>query len=116
MRILFAPALALFLIGAADAPAEPASPDQPATAAEPDAAEPRKTDCLLTIQQARATTGEPPLLDRRPASPDRPLAIYAVERLQDGCPVMVMMGNPGDVRPMPKSAKVPQLWRAPNDQ
>ncbi|MEM6908802.1 MAG: hypothetical protein AAF494_08985 [Pseudomonadota bacterium] len=42
-----------------------------------------------------------PLLRRGPAAPERPLAIYAVDRREDGCSVMVVMGNPDDVRPLP---------------
>ena len=39
---------------------------------------------------------------REPASPEKPLAIYAVDRREDGCAVMVMMGNTDDVRPLPR--------------
>ncbi|MEL7519841.1 MAG: hypothetical protein AAFN48_12910 [Pseudomonadota bacterium] len=39
--------------------------------------------------------------ERKPATPQKPQAIYAVDRREDGCGVMVMMGNPSDVRPVP---------------
>lgn len=50
---------------------------------------------------ARITTG--PLLRRGPDTSDRqPLAIYAVDRREAGCGVMVMMVSPEDVRPLPE--------------
>lgn len=44
---------------------------------------------------------EKPLFQREPATPHEPLAIYAVDRREDGCGMMVMLGNPDDVRPLP---------------
>ena len=44
-----------------------------------------------------------PLLRRGPNNPETPpLAIYAVDRREDNCAVMVMMGDPEEVRPLPK--------------
>lgn len=82
--------------------------------------DPEDYDCRDRIHDAREASGQPPLpelapqapealpstplLDRQPASPDRPQAIYAVDRRQDGCSVMVMMGDPDDIRPLPLPA------------
>lgn len=57
--------------------------------------------CRDRITQAREAAGKPPLLDRTPASPDRPNLIYAVDKRIDGCAVMVMHGDVNDVRPIP---------------
>lgn len=62
---------------------------------------PSPAECSDRISQARDETGQPPLLEREPASPEKPHAIYAVDRKQDGCSVMVMMGNREDIRPLP---------------
>lgn len=44
-----------------------------------------------------------PLLRRGPNNPESPpLAIYAVDRRENGCGVMVMMGDINDVRPLPE--------------
>ena len=61
---------------------------------------PDADECTDRITEAREDAGLP-LLRREPASPDKPLAIYAVDRRQDGCSAMVMMGNPDDIRPLP---------------
>ena len=82
--------------------------------------DPEDYECRDRIHDAREASGQPPLpelapqgpealpgtplLDRQPASPDRPQAIYAVDRRQDGCSVMVMMGDPDDIRPLPLPA------------
>lgn len=57
--------------------------------------------CRDRITVAREAAGKPPLLDRGPASPDRPYHIYAVDKRIDGCAVMVMHGDPTDIRPIP---------------
>lgn len=57
--------------------------------------------CRDTISKARAEAGKPPLVYRAPASPDEPLMIYAVDRREDGCSVMVMKGDTADIRPIP---------------
>ena len=82
--------------------------------------DPEDAECRGRIHDTREASGQPPLpepleqspqsytieevIDRQPASPDRPHAIYAVDRRQDGCSVMVMMGNPSDIRPLPLPA------------
>lgn len=60
----------------------------------------RQRRCNDTITQARAEAGLP-MLDRKPATPDEAHHIYAVDRREDGCSVMVMAGNPEDIRPLP---------------
>ena len=72
--------------------------------------------CRDRITHARELAGLPPLLDREPASPDKPHLIYAVDRRQDGCSVMVMKGNPDDIRPLPEPAEGPPFQRIPADQ
>ena len=83
--------------------------------------DPDDAECRDRIHDAREASGQPPLpdaseqaprtytldelIDRQPASPDRPHAIYAVDRRQDGCSVMVMMGNREDIRPLPLPAE-----------
>jgi len=61
-------------------------------------------ECRNRITHAREASGQTPLLEREPASPERPYAIYAVHREQDGCSVMVMMGDSDDIRPLPSAA------------
>ena len=68
---------------------------------------PSDKECRDRITQARESAGKPPLLDRAPASPDNPHHIYAVDRRQDGCSVMVMKGDPADIRPLPEAADGP---------
>lgn len=57
--------------------------------------------CADRIIQTRKDSGLPPLLDRQTADPDKPLLYYAVDRREDGCGVLVMKGNPSDIRPVP---------------
>ncbi len=58
-------------------------------------------DCRDRISKVRQLLGKSPLLKREPASPDKPLLIYAVDRRQGGCSVMVMKGDPDDIRQLP---------------
>lgn len=69
--------------------------------------------CRDKIEQARAANGQPPLFEREPASPNKPYRIYAVDRRQDGCSVMVIMGNPNDIRPLPERAEGPTFVLIP---
>ena len=63
-------------------------------------------DCRDVITKVRSEAGLP-LLDRQPASPDKPYLIYAVDRREGGCSVMVMKGNPDDIRQLPKPMEGP---------
>lgn len=70
--------------------------------------------CTDRIEQVRAERGLPPLakqtgaagpsdlFDRRPAAPDEGMLYTAVDHRIDGCGVLVMRGNPADVRPVPQ--------------
>ena len=44
----------------------------------------------------------PPRVQREPAAPEEAMAIWAVDRREKGCGVMVMMGDLNDVRPLPE--------------
>ncbi|TMM49875.1 hypothetical protein [Qipengyuania marisflavi] len=57
--------------------------------------------CADRIYQARQASGQPSLLQRETADPDNPILIWAVDRRQDGCSVLVTMGDPDDFRPIP---------------
>lgn len=52
-------------------------------------------------------------LDRAPASPQEPFAMYAVDRTEDGCAVMVPMNYPDNVQPLPEIVDGPLLHRIP---
>lgn len=60
--------------------------------------------CRDRIHEAREQTGQPPL-DREPATGDDALLIWAVDRRMDGCSVLVVKGDPSDIRPIPKIEK-----------
>lgn len=72
-----------------------------------DLAELLSAGCRDTINKARGELGQPPLLNREPASPDKPHHIYAVDRREGGCSVMVMKGSPDDIRPLPAPMEGP---------
>lgn len=94
------PLAALALLGAADTPPAPPAEPQPALR-EAGPVTPSDAECRDRITHAREAAGKPPLLEREPASPNKPYLIYAVDRQQDGCAVMVMKGDPADIRPLP---------------
>ncbi len=66
-------------------------------------------ECRDRISKAREALGLPPQLNREPASPDKPHLIYAVDRRQDGCSVMVMKDNRDDIRQLPLPPRGPFL-------
>jgi hypothetical protein len=100
MQSLALPLAALALLGAADrSPAPPAEPQAALRETRP--VTPSEKECRDRSAHARDAAGKPPLLEREPASPDKPYLIYAVDRRQDGCAVMVMKGDPEDIRPLP---------------
>lgn len=122
MRMILAPAIAIVLIGASgelvktpvqqgvNNPAYTTPPQRWQTIDDaledsvvlmPEAKPSDLESCNDRITEAREASGQPPLLEREPASPEKPYAIYAVDREQDGCSVMVMMGNREDIRPLP---------------
>ena len=128
MRVLLIPVMALACIAAREeAPAETPLPELPP--ATDDFAETYKKllkgkpsirfqgtynslsellgpNCRDRLEQAQEEAPKldlrsAPLFRRKPDTPEKPLAIYAVDRRENGCGVMVMMGNPEDVRPVP---------------
>ena len=103
MRFLALPLSALALIGAAEPYAPPPAPVPAIREIAPLAPSPEQ--CRDRITQTREAAGKPPLLDRGPASPDKPYRIYAVDKRIDGCAVMVMHGDVNDVRPVPERPK-----------
>jgi hypothetical protein len=120
MRLPLIPLIAGLTIAAADKVNEPpvdaAAPTQAASTAKPEGpivaqrrapSDMERTKCRDSISPAIKQWGKPPMLEREPASPERPLAIYAVDRRENRCSVMVMMGNPADIRPVPEGAESP---------
>ncbi len=120
MHKMLVPVLGFSLIAASDAPrtaelpspiggiaAQSASMPVPGPEAANDDLDTEDENCSDRIRNARAAANLPPLIQREPASPDQPFAIYAVDRRQDGCSVMVMMGNPDDIRPLPLPGEGP---------
>ncbi|MEM7688174.1 MAG: hypothetical protein AAF291_04060 [Pseudomonadota bacterium] len=82
------------------------------------------TNCNDRLERAESGKSEDvivtpgPLLRRGPSNTETPpLAIYAVDRRENGCGVMVVMGDPEDVRPLPSlSADDHRLMPADGDQ
>jgi hypothetical protein len=67
---------------------------------------------LPPLEEGKAEPERPPAaLDREPFHPGETeaLLVYAVDREIDGCDVLVMAGNPEDVRPLPQLAE--EDWR-----
>lgn len=135
MRIVLVPMVAVALIGAGEpefAAPGPAALDNPAYTTPPERwrtieealeednnlaqileRSQRDESCNDRVIQAREASGQSPFFSREPASPDKPFAIYALHRQQDGCSVMVMMGDPDDIRPLPKPQDGPLLQQIP---
>ena len=109
MRLIVLPFAALALIGADGQPAGETAVEIPAEAASG----PDRATCRDRIEEVRAASGQPPLIQRGPATPDEALLIYAVDRRQDGCAVMVVKGDPSDIRPVPEQRENAELlWPA----
>lgn len=118
-RIVFASAVCIALPAAAQPPLEqsisnPAYADPAAKWESVDEAVAGDADtpidpeiCRDIINKARADAGQAPLLEPEPASPDKPHHIYAVDRREGGCSVMVMAGAPGGIRPLPAPMEQP---------
>ncbi|MXP42813.1 hypothetical protein GRI75_14295 [Altererythrobacter soli] len=75
------------------------SPEQ---GAPPPGAEEREPteNCRGRIERVRQERGLPQLR-RDSASPEEPLLIAAVDKRIDGCAVLVMRHDAGDIRPLP---------------
>lgn len=72
-------------------------------------APPTEEQCRDRITKARAQTVQPDLPDREPASPDKPSLIGAVDKQIDECVVIVMKGDPSDMRPLPAPSEGPAV-------
>ena len=62
--------------------------------------------CERTIERVRAER-DLPLLRRKPAAPEKPYLMSAVDMTIDGCPVLVMHSDKSDIRPVPETANEP---------
>ena len=60
-----------------------------------------RADCRGRIETVRAERGLP-ALQRDTARPGEPLFIAAVDKLIDGCEMLVMRDNLSDIRPLPE--------------
>ena len=60
--------------------------------------------CRDRIEQVRREDGQP-RLEREPASPDKPLLMYAVDHRVDGCGVLVPVNDPADLRHPPEPGR-----------
>ncbi|MDC8753276.1 hypothetical protein OIK40_01315 [Erythrobacter sp. sf7] len=110
MQLVTFPLAALALLGATGAPTSlQQAAESRATMREIQTLTPSPEQCRDRITQVRESTGKPPLLDRAPASPERPHRIYAVDKRIDGCAVMVMHGDVSDIRPLPARPEGPVL-------
>ena len=110
MQIIAFPLAALALVTTADAPSPAVRDPQPQSHMSESPTFTRSdVQCRDVISRARQEAGKPPLLEREPASPDKPYHIYAVDRRQDGCAVMVVKGDPGDIRPLPARPEGPMM-------
>lgn len=107
MKTIAFPLAALASVSAAEvpAPAPPAGPEAAIRELRPFV--PPEELCRDRITQARDAAGKPPLLEREPASPDKPYLIYAVDKRVDGCAAMVMHGDASDIRPLPARPEGP---------
>lgn len=69
-------------------------------------------ECRDRIHQVREANGQP-ALDREPADPDEGVLIWAVDRREAGCSVMVVKGDPEDIRPLPRPPEGPLFRKIP---
>jgi hypothetical protein len=70
-----------------------------------------RVNCRDRLQVVRQELGLPNL-DPNAAPPGKPLLIKAVDHRIDGCSVMVMHFNTGDIRALPEATEKPQLTPA----
>jgi len=127
MRAAITLCTAVFLIGATDIelaqegasslPLDSPAYEEPAAAwtKMPDIETVELERCADRIREARATANLPEL-DRRPASADKPIMIWAVDHRRDGCGVLVAKGNPEDIRPVPESDGTYEMMPAKAEQ
>lgn len=60
--------------------------------------------CRDRLHLAREQMGQPPLR-REPVTGEESVLIWAVDRREDGCAVLVAKGDPDDIRPIPQVEK-----------
>ncbi len=96
------PLIAILLAtgAAAETPAAPEAVPPERVPGAVNAQADRNVVCRDRIHMVRQERGLP-TLQRDTVSPDRPLLIAAVDRRIDGCSVLVMRNDLGDVRPIP---------------
>jgi len=111
MRILVVPIAAIALMGANEEPnpeiVAPTSPEPIDLPQDIASADPNCSDQMHEIEtqgtQEAQVRIDPPRRFVEPAEPrDNEFLIWAVDRRENGCGVMVMMGDPDDVRQVPK--------------
>ncbi|MFN3820510.1 hypothetical protein [Blastomonas sp.] len=107
MRLIILLCAPLALISAKNIPAPVAQPESPPALHDQKTSALSEQECRDRITLARDAAGQPPLLDRGPASPDDTFLIYAVDKKVDGCAVMVIKDNVDDIRPLPKPSTGP---------
>jgi hypothetical protein len=104
MQPVILPLVALALLASTETPQRleattTTQPDIVSPAVQPPALSAEQ--CRDRITLAREASGKPPLLEREPASAEKPYRIYAVDKRVNGCAVMVMHGDVSDIRPLP---------------
>ena len=67
------------------------------------------TDCDEEIGKVREESGQAELERKPDTDGTDPQRIYAVDRRETGCPVMVMQGDVSDIRPVPNIQATPRL-------
>ena len=105
MRVALLLPLAPLLVAATVAPRPIASP-QVYYKLAPQHDQSRK-NCRGRIETAREERGLPKLAPDK--DPQNPLLILAVDRLIDGCEVLVMQNNINDIRPLPEFSDTPRM-------
>lgn len=105
MKIAIVLAAAALTLGATETPADYTGPLTPTADGWraidlPNERSSGEAACRDRIRMARAERGLPQL-ERETASSDDPMFIAAVDHRLDGCGVLVMRNDTGDIRPVP---------------
>lgn len=72
---------------------------------------PTPLECKDRIQAARDEAGLP-TIKKETADPDKPILVWAVDHRREGCGVLVTMGDPKDIRPIPKAPETVEIMPA----
>lgn len=78
-----------------------------------DGVRPDAAECARQIEQVRAEAGKPQI-DPKPADPEQPLLIAAVDHRIEGCSLLVMRHDTSDLRPLPEARTQAPLLRPVN--